>query len=425
LKQVVPRADLAAILHVIDGEISIHRRDGELGICGKLVVDAIQRQLLVSHRWGGCLDSKYPTVSEAQWAVCAPVLTTFETEGDYAVYLSGVRSPVSDRTHSGTLPQEQLSLIAIVAEILQSVRTLSDLSECRKSMGEFFPKPIRDQIFSKDLSEVFRTDEVDAAVLFCDLRGSSRFAEQQSAELLMAWNRIEAALSIMTEAITNQYGSIGDFQGDAAMGFWGWPRASSAADKHHDDVQAACQAADMLRERFQQKARQGPLTGFACGIGIAAGRVVAGMLGTIDQRKIGVFGPAVNLASRLESLTKRMGAAILIDERAREVLRQSNSKMFGRLRYLASVQPAGMETSARIYELMLPPSDPKALTMKQLKLFDYGRTSFEQGDWQDARGALEQLSQAGDGPAKFLIEVMDELGSPPGNWNGSIVLTAK
>src|SRR4029450_2116442 len=86
------------------------------------------------------------------------------------------------------------------------------------------------------------------------------------------------------------------------------------------ELRAACQAADTLRERFYQRSREksGPLASFACGIGIAAGPVVAGMLGTPDQRRIGVFGPAVNLAARLESMTKQLGASILLDEHATE-----------------------------------------------------------------------------------------------------------
>ena len=253
------------------------------------------------------------------------------------------------------------------------------------------------------------------------MRGSSRFAEQQAGNLKAAWQRIEEALSLMTEAITNQYGVIGDIQGDAAMGFWGWPRVSTTPERN---CEAACQAADKLRERFQQKSKQGPLRGFACGIGIAAGPVVAGMLGTADQRKIGVFGPPVNLAARLESLTKQLGAAILIDERVRDALRVADSDLFKRLRYLASVQPAGMDISVRIYELLPPPSD-STITKTQLKLFEYGRDSFERGEWSDARGALQQLAYAGDGPSKFLIAEMIRLQAPPKDWGGSIVLTAK
>ena len=56
------------------------------------------------------------------------------------------------------------------------------------------------------------------------------------------------------------------------------------------------------------------LSGFRMGIGIATGRAVAGKIGTVDQVKVTVFGPVVNLASRLESMTKVLCVPILLDE---------------------------------------------------------------------------------------------------------------
>ena len=262
LKRVVRRADFAAILHLRGTEVAVLKGDGNLGVCEPLVLESMQKQMLVAHRWGNIAESKYPAVRGATWAVRAPILSGVETEGDYGVYLAGAKAPASEKDGVRTLPEDQLSFVAIVAGILQQAHTFSSLAECRKSMQEFFPKQIRDLLLSHDPSDVFRTEEVDAAILFCDLRGSSRFAEQQARDLLAAWNRMKEALGVMTEAITNQYGSIGDFQGDSAMGFWGWPRLLPGADCLADSVQAACQAADMLRERFHQRSRNGPARRF-------------------------------------------------------------------------------------------------------------------------------------------------------------------
>jgi adenylate cyclase len=182
----------------------------------------------------------------------------------------------------------------------------------------------------------------------------------------------------------------------------------------------------MLRERFHQRSRgDGPLAGFACGIGIAAGPIVAGMLGTIDQRKIGVFGPAVNLAARLETMTKQLGASILMDDKAQQALREAGGGLAARLRYLASVQPVGMDTFVRVYELMPPAASSLALSTKHLKLFEFGRGAFEQGRWDDARDSLRKLAQAGDGPSRFLVNTMDRMQEPPSDWRGGIQLTAK
>ena len=65
--------------------------------------------------------------------------------------------------------------------------------------------------------------ETEVAVLFCDLRGFSRHSERSADDLLGLLNRVSQALGVTTHEIREQGGVLGDFHGDAAMGFWGWP----------------------------------------------------------------------------------------------------------------------------------------------------------------------------------------------------------
>jgi hypothetical protein len=74
---------------------------------------------------------------------------------------------------------------------------------------------------------------------------------------------------------------------------------------------------------------------------------------------------------------------------------------------------------------MPPAGDSDALTQPQLKLFEFGRSSFEKGNWTDARPSLQKLAKAGDGPSKFLVDVMDRMQTPPADWDGCIALTVK
>jgi adenylate cyclase len=171
--------------------------------------------------------------------------------------------------------------------------------------------------------------------------------------------------------------------------------------------------------------RQGPLAGFGCGIGIAAGGVIAGMLGTIDQRKIGVFGPAVNLAARLESMTKMLGVSILLDRTVADLLKTTASELSDRVREIAKIRPAGMGLATRVYELMHPANSPLALTQKQLKLFQVAREDFQAGNWDACRRSLHQLAADNDGPSKFLLHYIDQTGSPPPGWSGEITLSSE
>ena len=90
-------------------------------------------------------------------------------------------------------------------------------------------------------------------------------------------------------------------------------RSVVCTDIHHSELFSTWLAIRRDCLRAAQKPGN-PLAGFACGIGIAHGRAIAGRLGTAEQFKVGVFGPVVNLAARLESMTKFFGVPILMDD---------------------------------------------------------------------------------------------------------------
>src|SRR5262249_54115969 len=181
--------------------------------------------------WGdaGLASGTYGRVPGMAWTCCAPVIARQGGQGDLALFLAGP-PPLLHRGHQPrALTEDECVFVGIVAWILRAVRTIHDLHRSQSSVQTFLPKPIRNLLQQKGPEEVFRTERAQAAVLFCDLRGSCQIAERGADDLQASWDRLQAALSVMTEAITNQYGTIGDFVGDAAMGFWGWPKTGSAS----------------------------------------------------------------------------------------------------------------------------------------------------------------------------------------------------
>ena len=107
------------------------------------------------------------------------------------------------------------------------------------------------------------------------------------------------------------------------LGFWGWPLPQP------DAAERAARTALAIRKQFEQV--QGDpthaLANFRVGLGIASGWAVAGRIGTTDQVKITAFGPAVNLAARLESMTKQVNAPILTDEATASTLKQTDLRV--------------------------------------------------------------------------------------------------
>src|SRR6185295_4952116 len=174
---------------------------------------------------------------------------------------------------------------------------------------------VLDALAGQDPNIALAPREADVSVLFCDLRGFSRHSEKHAGSLTELLERVSQALGVMTQHILAEGGVIGDFHGDSAMGFWGWPLPQP------DAAARACRAALAIRQEFAATATfqtatatENPLSDFRVGIGIASGRAVAGKIGTTDQVKVTVFGPVVNLASRLETMTKILRTPILIDE---------------------------------------------------------------------------------------------------------------
>ncbi|MFO1022404.1 MAG: adenylate/guanylate cyclase domain-containing protein [Planctomycetales bacterium] len=110
--------------------------------------------------------------------------------------------------------------------------------------------------------------------------------------------------------------------------YWGTPRRDSGAGRWSRERPDQCLpggAGDLPGIHGEVGAVGHPLQDFRVGIGLAQGKAVAGKIGTQDHVKVTVFGPVVNLASRLEGMTKQLRVPILIDETMARVVRERMS----------------------------------------------------------------------------------------------------
>ena len=387
-----------------------------------LVLDAVRRlRQRVMHIWhGGGINPEY-TVPAGSWAICVPLAD--EPAPGWALYVTGMLgdqiSGTGDPTSSNALKSD-LKFVELVADIFGSLRQVRDLQGRQAHLSGFLSRPVLAALAEHDMDEVLMPRQTEVTVLFCDLRGSCRIAEEGQDELFGLWNRVGEALGVMTGSITAQDGVIGDFQGDAAMGFWGWPLTCD------DQVERAARAALEIWRTFTNKAKQAkhPLAGFNCGIGIANGQAIAGQLGTPDQFKVGVYGPIVNLASRLESLTKFFRVPILLNDSAGRRLAACQIGPWARLRQLARIQPYGMRTTLMVSELMPPAFEPGTLSERDRRDYEAALEAFLSSRWDNARGLLDRLPR--DGPSERIRAFMDRRQQiPPPQWNGVIAMDSK
>ena len=205
------------------------------------------------------------------------------------------------------------------------------------------------------------------------------------------------------------------------MGFWGWPVPS------REGPIRACLAALDIRAQFQQTAHQRghSLADFQAGIGIAYGRAVAGKIGTAEHVEVTVFGPVVNLASRLEGMTKQLRVPILLDETTADYVRRHLPPSRGRCRRLGRVRPFGMETPLMVSEL-LPPADQDAILSDQ-NLIDYesGVDALLAGRWSESIELLHRVPPKDRAKDFLTIFIVQNNYQPPPNWDGVIPMPSK
>lgn len=385
----------------------------------RLISNAMEQQTTVLHVWdkAGPTDSQYTQVAGFGWAFCTPFT---DLSGDRALYITGRSEPDSPDAGERRLHAD-IKFTEFIADIVGSLQRQRRLERQQSGLRQFFSPPILEAL-GRDLdTSLLEPRECDVTVLFCDLRGFSHRAEEESDNLTGLLERVSLALEVMTSQILRFGGVTGDFQGDAALGFWGWPISSDESPLN------ACRAALAIREEFAkaQADPNNPLKDFETSIGIAHGRAVAGKIGTREQVKVTVFGPVVNLASRLESMTRELHVSVLIDEFLDQQIRQKMSPAEGRVRRLLKVLPYGMDRTLMVSELV--PSEQRLPLLTDLHLSDFekGVTSFIAGQWADAWKYLHRMP-AEDRAQDYLsmLITQQDRKSPP-DWDGIVRMKKK
>ena len=394
---------------------------GDFSPSERLIRQAATEGQVVEHIWnqtraGG---PEYTMDMDNDWAFVCP-LTGTATQG-WGIYVTGrnrvsmAGSGPSSGSGTGELDlQGDIKFCELIGSTLQNLLEAQRLERRQSSLRSFFSPVVMDAFSDQDPDAVLAPKECEVSVLFCDLRGFSKASEQMAGDLLELLSRVSNSLGIMTRSILEYGGVIGDFHGDAAMGFWGWPLDQD------DRAIRAIDASLQIKGEFEKinLDAEHPLRDFQMGIGIATGSAVAGKIGTSDQVKVTAFGPVVNLASRLEGMTKWFGGSILLDaETVNQVVNQPHHFKFQKL---GSFLPFGLRKPAGVYRV-LPPDFSEDNVLEQ---YDQALGLFEKGDWDAASQILEKHDH--EPCSEFLLKhIRSHAGTMPMGFNGVIELRSK
>lgn len=351
----------------------------------------------------------------AAWAICAPVISVGPEY--WCFYLEGRVEGSADLS----MLRADLCFLTLVGQYLGALLQVKLLKDAQAGMSRFFSPAVVESMSGGSREALLTPRACPVSILFCDVRGFSRMSEESAGDLFPFYHRAREALGVMTRGIVRHEGVIADFQGDAALGFWGWPAESP------EGALPACRAALSIQRAFA-RANSAPnhlLVGFRVGIGLAHGQAIAGKIGADEHAKVGVFGPVVNLGARLQGLTHQLQAPILMDEATAVQVRSELQHDMGRCRRLGRFRPCGVSAPVAISELVPPLGEGSRLTGRNIAEFEGAMNALAMGDWSRARALLECLP-ADDGPSRFYRDFMVRHGDkPPDDWDGVVSLASK
>lgn len=179
--------------------------------------------------------------------------------------------------------------------------------ELTKLFGSYVPPQLVDEMLLEPSSHTMKAQNKELTVMFCDLRGFTQLAENlEPAQLQHMLNDVFGRL---TQLIVDRRGTVDKYMGDCVMAFWGAPVSMS----NHAE-QAVLTALEITKtiKLINQEHRAMGLPVVKLGIGINTGQMCVGDMGSFMRRSYTVVGDAVNVASRLEGLTKEYDVPILV-----------------------------------------------------------------------------------------------------------------
>jgi adenylate cyclase len=212
----------------------------------------------------------------------------------------------------------------------------------RGVLGKYLSRNVMEALLKDPAELKLGGARKDLTVLFADVKGFSKFCETSPVEAISP--RLNELHDRMTQIIWKYDGTLDKYIGDCIMAFWGAPL------EQHDHARRAVLAAVEMREELARMRRTWELRGMeslAMGIGINTGTMVVGNMGSSDFWDYTVLGDEVNLASRIEGLTRTYGVDVILSE---FTYRQAADLVDARL--LGEVTVKGRQKPVVIYELV-------------------------------------------------------------------------
>jgi len=210
-----------------------------------------------------------------------------------------VQVPIKSRDELGVL----------AASFNQMIQGLNEKERVTNILGKYISPEVAKKVLNDKDGVALKGERRECVVMFTDIRGFTAMSENALPEKIVA--DLNEYFTLMVDVVDNYGGILDKFIGDAIMAVFGAPVPDP------EDPLRAVKAALEMRTRLKKineafKARG--LPELRTGIGLHSGQVVAGNMGHAERMEYTVIGDTVNLASRLESMTKELKCDVILSE---------------------------------------------------------------------------------------------------------------
>jgi adenylate cyclase len=299
------------------------------------------------------------------------------------------------------------------------IEDISSEKRLKSTMSRYMDPRIADRMVAQG-AEMLGGQNVEATVLFSDIRGFTTLTEQLGAQGTVAL--LNEYFTQMVDCIHGEEGMLDKFIGDAVMAAFGIPVG------HDDDADRAVRSSIAMIETLNQWNRQRVAEGklpVNIGIGLNTDTVVAGNIGANKQMNFTIIGDGVNLAARLESACKQYGAKILVSEFTMNKLHDTY-----RHREVDLAVVKGKTQPVAVFEIMAYHTKETFPGLGEvLGLFKDGLSAYRARKWDAAIKLFGQCLSINpnDKPSHLYVERATHLKAnpPPEDWAGVWVMEEK
>ncbi|MDD3876714.1 MAG: adenylate/guanylate cyclase domain-containing protein [Bacteroidales bacterium] len=362
--------------------------------------------------WSSRSDKEYTNLFEGKYTFHVKAKNVYGTESIIAAY-SFIILPPWYRTIWAYIIYIIFLGLFILGIVKLSIYRLQKINE---AYGKYLPGSFLKMLDKRRVIDFKLGDmvEKEMSVMFSDIRSYTKLSEsmtpQDNFKFLVRY------LKYIGEMLNKNKGFPVQYYGDGIMAmFYG---------KTDNPVQAAIDMHKKVAEYSAERIKKGRRE-IKIGIGLHTGKVIMGIRGDQWRWEGGIVGDAVNIAARIEGLTKLFGAATVISEDVYSRLENPENFTF---RYLGNVQVKGKDKTIKVYELIdgNPPEVYKA-KMEILDDFNKGIIFFNSRDFDAALSVFKSITEHhNDLASAYYIDVINKIKSQSlTDFDGTLIMDIK